>query len=84
MKAWTDNAPAELKTAKFTAGISFTWIVTEREFVNSALWGVFIAFIFAFVVLTLVTTNMLLALWSIISVAIVITSVVAIMVLKGW
>lgn len=84
MKAWTDAAPTELKSAKFTAGITFTWIVTEREFVNSALWGVFFAFIFAFIVLTLVTTNMLLALWSIFSVAIVIVSVVAIMVLKGW
>lgn len=84
MDAWTKNAPEPLKSVKFTAGVAFSWIVTEIEFVNSALWGVLLAFIFAFVVLTIVTTNMLLALWAIYAVFIVICSVVAIMVLKGW
>lgn len=43
-----------------------------------------IAFIFAFIILTIVSCNMLLAIWSIISVAIVLVSVVAVMVNQGW
>lgn len=39
---------------------------------------------FAFIILTVVTCNMLLAFWAIFSVLIVVVSVVTIMVLQGW
>lgn len=69
-----------MKSSKFTAGLYFGWIVTEKAFVESAQQGVLIAFIFAFVILTAVSCNLLLAMWSIFSVAIVLVSVLAIMV----
>ena len=43
-----------------------------------------IAVIFAFIMLTIVTCNMLLAFWAIFSVGIVLVSVIAVMVFQGW
>jgi len=43
-----------------------------------------IALIFCFIVLTVVTYNMLLAFWAILSVTIIIVSVITIMVINGW
>ena len=80
MKNYVANAPESMKSSKFTAGLYFGWIVTEKAFVESAQQGVLIAFIFAFVILTAVSCNLLLAMWSIFSVAIVLVSVLAIMV----
>lgn len=43
-----------------------------------------IAIIFAFIMLTIVTCNMLLAFWAIFSVGIILVSVIAVMVYQGW
>lgn len=56
----------------------------EKAFVQSASQGALISVIFAFIILTLVTCNMLLAFWAILAVVIVNVSVIAIMVLQGW
>ena len=36
MGTYKVNAPEEMKSAKFTGGLYFGWIVTERAFVQSA------------------------------------------------
>jgi hypothetical protein len=56
-------------------------MVSEKAFLQSAIQGVCIALIFSFIILTGVTCNMLVAFLAIISVAIVVFSVVAVMVL---
>jgi predicted RND superfamily exporter protein len=57
---------------------------SEKAFVSSAIQGMIIAMLFAFIVLLLATGNIIQSLLSIMCVAFVIISVVAIMHLQGW
>lgn len=59
-------------------------MASERAFVTSAVQGIIIATVFAFLILLLATKNIVLASLSIFCVAIVIISVLAIMSLQGW
>lgn len=59
-------------------------MVTEKAFVDSAQQGVLIAIIFAFMILTIVTCNMLIAFLAILSVGMIMVSVIAVMVYQGW
>jgi predicted RND superfamily exporter protein len=59
-------------------------MASERAFVTSAVQGIIIATVFSFLILLFATKNIILATISILCVAIVIISVVAIMALKGW
>jgi protein dispatched 1 len=59
-------------------------MASERAFVTSAVQGIIIAACFAFLILLFATKNIVLATISILCVAIVIISVVAIMALQGW
>lgn len=59
-------------------------MASEKAFVTSALSGIGIAMIFSFLILLMATRNIILAILSILCVSIVIVSVLAIMVLKGW
>lgn len=57
---------------------------SERAFLASATTGMTAAIGFSFVILLIATGNLLLSLLAILCVAVVILSVVAIMVFKGW
>lgn len=57
---------------------------SERAFLYTAAYGMTIAVGFSFVILLFATKNIVLAILAIFSVAVVIVSTVAIMVLKGW
>ena len=57
---------------------------SERAFVTSAIQGIAIAMTFALFVMIIATHNLILSLMSIVCVAFVICSVVAIMQMKGW
>ena len=80
MQKYILNAPEGLKSGRFTGGLYLGWMITEQAFVASAQQGVIIAIIFAFIMLTLVTCNMLIAFWAIFSVGMILVSVIAIMV----
>lgn len=64
--------------------MAWVWIPTERAFVDTALSGCAIAIGFSFIILVIATGNLLLPLLAITCLSIVIVSVLAIMVLKGW
>lgn len=57
---------------------------TERAFFRSALSGMGVAVAFAFVILLIATGNVVLSVLAIVCVALVIMSIVAVMVFKGW
>lgn len=63
-----------------TAGVFWCWMESERAFLESATTGMTAAVGFSFLILLIATGNVLLSLLAIVSVAIVIVSVVAIMV----
>ena len=79
-----DNAPPGLKHVEQSGGVYWAWMASERAFVTSAVQGIIIAACFAFLILLFATKNIVLATISILCVAIVIISVVAIMALQGW
>ena len=60
------------------------WAASERAFLNGAVSGIAIAISFSFVVLLFSSQNIIQALTSVWSVALIVTSVVSIMVLQGW
>jgi predicted RND superfamily exporter protein len=57
---------------------------TERAFFKSALSGMGVAVAFAFVILLIATGNVILSVLAIVCVALVIMSIIAVMVFKGW
>lgn len=57
---------------------------TEKAFFRSALSGMGVAIAFAFVILLIATGNVVLSVLAIVCVALVIMSIVAVMVFKGW
>jgi predicted RND superfamily exporter protein len=82
--AFRENAPPGLKSCEQSGGVYWAWMASERAFVTSAVQGIIIATVFAFLILLFATKNIILATISIFCVAIVIISVVAIMSLNGW
>jgi len=84
MEGYRNKTIPELRSAQQTAHINWAWIASEKAFVTSAISGIIIAMCFAFIILLVATRNIILALMAIICVSIVIISVLAIMVLKGW
>lgn len=83
INTYREDAPESMKSIQQTQ-LLWTWMISERAFVASALQGITIAMIFSFFILLIATRNIILALLAITCVAIVVVSVVAIMVLKGW
>ena len=59
-------------------------MVTEIEFINSAIQGIGISMAFSFVIVLLATNNVLMAIYAVASVVFTVLSVIAIMELKGW
>ena len=79
MESINKNSDLGLNEGIVTGGLWFTWMRTEEEFVRTAQNGIIISMIFAFVILNLSTLNLLISIFSIICIALVILSVVAIM-----
>lgn len=84
MQDWLKSAPDQLKSTFQEANFAWGWMPTEKAFVTSALSGIFIAMSFAFMILLVSTRNFIQSVLSITCVIIIVTSVVAIMELKGW
>jgi predicted RND superfamily exporter protein len=84
MQAYRDKAPASMKSVEQTAGQYWAFMVSEKAFLSSAFQGMAISGGFAFGILLLATGNIIQAIVSLICVAVVIISVLAIMQLQGW
>jgi protein dispatched 1 len=67
-----------------SGGFAWVWMPSEKAFVSSAIQGIVIAMVFAFIVLLIATGNFVQAGMSLVCVAIIIVWVVGIMVMKGW
>ena len=67
-----------------SGGFAWVWMPSEKAFVSSAIQGIVIAMVFAFIVLLLATKNLVQASVSLLCVSIIIVWVVGIMVMKGW
>lgn len=61
---------------------AWVWMISEKAFIRTAVQGILIAIGFSFFVLLFATQNLLLTVISVLCVAYVVVSVVAIMVLK--
>lgn len=59
-------------------------MVTEKALVDNAIQGVLISLAFAFVVLVCTTYNIILAIYSVISIGSIVVSVIAIIEMIGW
>ena len=57
----------------------YLWMPTERDLANGAIQGILVAIAFAFIILFIATYNIIITIISIICVAIVVLSLVAIM-----
>lgn len=73
------NAPEGMKSAEQTAGLLWAWMPSERSFMSSAFKGMTIAGAFSFTILLFATGNIIQAILSLLCVAVVIVSVLAIM-----
>jgi len=53
------RAPAEMQSIRQVAGFAWAWMPSERAFVTSAVQGMIIASLFAFIVLLIATQNII-------------------------
>lgn len=81
---YTKTAPESLKSGTQTAGIFWCWMMSERAFLSSAVYGMTCSLVFAFLILLMATRNIVLSLLAILCVSVVVISTVGVMVLKGW
>ena len=84
MVNYRENAPVSMKSGEQTATQFWAFMASEKAFLSSAFQGMGIAGFFAFVILLIATGNIVQALISILCVAIVIVTVLAVMYLNGW
>ena len=84
IEAYNEKAPQGLKNGKMTAMFEFCFMITEKELLRGALNGMAMALTFALFTLIVCTQNMIIALLSVVIIAFIIISVIAIMELKGW
>jgi protein dispatched 1 len=84
IELWKAKAPAGLGSILQSGGFAWVWMPSEKAFVSSAIQGIVIAMLFAFIVLLMATRNIVQATMSLVCVAIIIVWVVGIMVMKGW
>jgi protein dispatched 1 len=78
------TTPSSMSNAFQTAGVNWTRMVTEREFVANAVRGIAIALAVAFVVVMIATMNYVIALFCILTILAILACVTAIIVLQGW
>jgi len=52
------KAPPELRSLKQTAGRGWTWMASEIAFYESAVSGIFMSMVFAFIILCIATRNL--------------------------
>tara|TARA_B110000285_G_C14869839_1_gene488619 strand:+ start:98 stop:328 length:231 start_codon:yes stop_codon:yes gene_type:complete len=73
------KAPPELNSLKQTAGEAWSWMASEVAFYESAVTGIFLSMLFAFIILCIATRNLTQSTISIFCVVVIVVSVVAIM-----
>lgn len=78
-----DLAPAGMADYRMNS-FAWVWMISEQAFIRTAVQGILIAIGFSFFVLLFATQNLLLTVVSVLCVAYVVVSVVAIMVFKNW
>lgn len=78
------DAPEGLKKSYQTALIGWVFMITEREFGDSAISGTIISLAFAFLVLILVTHNIIISIYSILTIGGIVLSVISVMEMAGW
>ena len=81
---FTANAPEGLRICYQEADIFWAWMESEKAFFDGAIKGIGISGALAFLILIIATNNVFTALIAIKSVAFIVCSVMAIMVLQGW
>lgn len=79
MEEYRNDAPKGMDSAEQTAGMLWAWMASEKAFMSSAFKGMTIATAFAFTILLIATGNIIQAIISLLCVAIVIVTVLAIM-----
>ena len=78
------ESPSSMENGFETGRMRWSWMETERSFISNAVQGMLIALAFAFVILTLSTLNIIIALFSAFSIGAIMISVMAFMELQGW
>ena len=67
-----------------TTGLVWSFIPTEKQFIDQAISGIALTMVFVFIVLFIVTRNFVQALISVFCVGVIILSVLTVIVFKGW
>lgn len=79
-----NKAPTGLKNCYQEADIFWAWMQSEQAFFDGAILGVIISGSLAFVIMLMATQNILLSLYSLVTVIMIVMCVIAVMVLAGW
>lgn len=83
MRSQSVNAPDSAKNG-FATSTDFVWVLNMQALIRQAGWGTFGAILVAFVVLLLVTWNILVSLYATLSIGMVVMLVVGFMAAAGW
>ena len=78
------KAPKGMKSLYQTTGLVWSFIPTEKQFIDQAISGICLTMVFVFLVLFIVTQNFIQALISVFCVGVIIVTVLSIIVFKGW
>jgi len=79
-----EQAPEGLKILYQDADVFWAWMQSELAFFNGVKQGVLISGILAFLILLVATRNVLISLYSMLTVFFIVAWVVAVMVLNDW
>lgn len=80
---YIDKAPESLKNVKFASSF-FVQQVTKKELNEFALRGIGMSLAFSFIILLLISCNVIIAFFAVISMGIITASVITIMVFLGY
>lgn len=79
-----ENAYIGIKNVKQTAGLDWCWMIMELQLVNTMKSGLWMSIVFALVVLIFSTQNVIIAILSSITIALIIVNVVALIPINQW
>jgi len=82
--SYNNGSPEGLNKAFQTSGYHWAWLETENEMVRGVIVGIVISLCFAFLVLVFSTLNIMIALYAVLSISVIVTSVIAVMELNSW
>jgi protein dispatched 1 len=81
---YNKNSPIGINNSFQTAAFHWAFLVTEKAFVSGAIQGTLISMLFAFLVLLFSTLNIMIALYSILSIGGIVVSAISVMEMSGW